>query len=80
MDLMPYRETAIQHLQSQLRDRIIEKLDQSWDKLAGKILVGGGALLYAEAFPDAVIPQNPQWANAQSYLSTLKAQLAIKSS
>lgn len=80
VDLMPYRETAIQHLQSQLRDRIIEKLDQSWDKLAGKILVGGGALLYAEAFSDAVIPQNPQWANAQAYLSTLKAQLAIKSS
>jgi actin-like ATPase involved in cell morphogenesis len=77
VDLLPLRQAALQHLQTQLRDRLIEKLDQTWDKLAGKVLVGGGALLYADAFPDAVIPQNPQWANAQAYLTTLKTRLHV---
>ncbi|WP_053958122.1 ParM/StbA family protein [Sulfobacillus thermosulfidooxidans] len=79
VNLDPLRQKALAHLQGQLRDRLIEKLDQTWHKLAGKVLVGGGAIPYAAALPDAHIPDNPQWANAQAYLMALTLSSGVAS-
>jgi hypothetical protein len=67
------RRAARQAVARQLHDRLAEALGDRIAKLAGLVAVGGGAALAADAWPEAVIPADPQWANAAAYRDALLA-------
>ena len=64
-----HRRTAAKAVSRQLQDRLTEALDTTLPKLAGVVLCGGGATMFGSAFPQSAIPPDPQWANAQAYLT-----------
>lgn len=65
------RAAALDQVRAQLRERLREQLGTAWPKLAGIVLVGGGAEAMQSAFPRAVVPERSQWANAEAYLGAL---------
>lgn len=65
------RAQATEAVRAQLRDRLLEALDAKLAKVAGVVLCGGGATVLGRAFPRAVIPDEPQWANVEAYLGSL---------
>ncbi len=68
VELAGRRTTAMQTVGHQLHETLAEKLDQKLSKLAGIVLVGGGAAVLGAAFPQATVLDDAQWANATAYL------------
>lgn len=65
------RAAALDQVRTQLLERLQEHLGSAWPKLAGIVLVGGGAEAMQPAFPRATVPERSQWANAEAYLGAL---------
>ncbi|SMC06906.1 plasmid segregation protein ParM [Sulfobacillus thermosulfidooxidans DSM 9293] len=81
MDLVPTRQTAQARLAGQLAESIKARLGRAFDRLAGIVVCGGGAEPVGNHFRErvapmtVVIPDEPQWANAQGFLAALHASL-----
>ncbi len=71
VELAGRRTTATEAIGHQLHEALAEKLDQKLSKLAGIVLVGGGAVVLGTAFPQAVVMEEAQWANAGAYLESI---------
>jgi hypothetical protein len=65
------RRAAQAQVAQQLRAQLLEALDARLAKVAGIVLVGGGAPVLQGAFPQAIIPPDAQWANALAYWAAL---------
>ncbi len=71
VDLAPRRQQATAHVSQQIREALIEQLDHKMDKIAGLVLVGGGATTIPTLFPHAMVMEDAQWANVTAYLNSL---------
>ncbi len=65
------RQAAQEQVARQVRAALQEALDARLVKVAGVVLVGGGAAVVQTAFPKAIVPPDAQWANAMAYWATL---------
>jgi plasmid segregation protein ParM len=72
VDLTERRRMATAHVTQSLFRALTEVLDSRLKKVAGLITVGGGALSLGNTIPHAVVPDDPQWANAVGYLGALE--------
>ena len=61
------RAAAAHAVSTQIRDRLTEVLDARIAKVVGVLQCGGGAPVLHRAFPEALIPEDPQWANVSAY-------------
>lgn len=68
VELAQRRRAAAALTSQRLKESLTEKLDEKLSKVAGIVLCGGGATVLAGAFPHAILPEQPQWANVQAYL------------
>lgn len=71
VDLTERRQIATAQVTQSLFRALTEALDSRLKKVAGLITVGGGALSLGHAMPQAVVPDDPQWANVVGYLGAL---------
>ena len=51
--------------------RLITKLDSQMEQVLGLVAVGGGSGMLANTLPSVIVPEDPQWANAEGYLEAL---------
>jgi len=65
------RQAAQEEVARQVRAALQEALDARLAKVAGVVLVGGGAAVVQTAFPKAIVPSDAQWANAMAYWAAL---------
>lgn len=65
------RAEAVRTVGAHLREGLAETLDQRLHKIAGWLLVGGGAAMMAPVFPQAMVLDDAHWANVRAYLGTL---------
>ncbi|CAB1129490.1 ALP_N domain-containing protein [Candidatus Hydrogenisulfobacillus filiaventi] len=62
---------ASENLTVHLRRSLAPILDDALLKARGVLLVGGGAGALAAHWPEALLPADPQWANAEAYWAAL---------
>lgn len=72
-DLRPWRAEQAALLAGELRRRLEAALDAALLKVRGMLLLGGGAPILAQAWPDALLPDDPQLANVRAYAAYLQA-------
>lgn len=55
---------------------LVEKLDSRMEQVLGLVSVGGGSQVFASV-PHVIVPPEPQWANAQGYLSAIASVIEM---
>ncbi|MDA8150937.1 MAG: ParM/StbA family protein [Nitrospiraceae bacterium] len=73
-DVQKERDDAIREIESRLANQIRSVFEETLPSLDAVLFVGGGTLVFrglSQTFPNAIIPENPEFANARGILKAL---------